>query len=178
MLTRAPRRRRRGEIGRSWYVDETHLKVGGEWHCLYRAIDTDGNLVDVHLSPTRDQAAAEAFFRSAVAPTGIVPGTIATDRRPGCPPALARVFGGDVEHRRSKFMNNHLEQDHRGVKGRTRPMRGFKSPAGAARFCRAHDEVRDFLRPTTRRKQHVPAARRRAIHVRRVAALPDMLAVA
>ncbi len=57
-------------------------------------------------------------------------------------------------------------------------MRGFKSPASAARFCRAHDEVRDFLRPTTRRNRHVPAARRRAIHVQRVAALRDMIAVA
>ncbi len=78
----------------------------------------------------------------------------------------------------SKYKNNHLEQDHRGVKGRTRPMRGFKSPVSAARFCRAHDEVRNFLRPTTRRKQHVPAARRRAIHVQRVTALRDMLTVA
>jgi len=74
--------------------------------------------------------------------------------------------------------NNHLEQDHRGVKGRTRPMRGFKSSVSAARFCRAHDEVRNFLRPATRRKQHVPAARRRATHVQRVAALRDMIAVA
>ena len=74
--------------------------------------------------------------------------------------------------------NNHLEQDHRGVKGRARPMRGFKSPISAARFCRAHDEVRNFLRPATRRKQHVPVARRRAIHIQRVAALRDMIAVA
>ena len=74
--------------------------------------------------------------------------------------------------------NNHLEQDHRGVKGRTRPMRGFKSSSSAHRFCRAYDEVRNFLRPATRRKQHVPAARRRAIHVQRIAALRDMLAIA
>ena len=56
-------------------------------------------------------------------------------------------------------------------------MRGFQTHTSAARFCRAHDEVRDFLRPATRRKEHVPAARRRAIHVQRVAALRDMLAV-
>jgi putative transposase len=73
---------------------------------------------------------------------------------------------------------NHLEQDHRAVKGRYRPMRGFQTHLSAARFCRAHDEVRDFFRPATRRKEHVPAARRRAIHVQRVAALRDMLAVA
>ncbi len=88
------------------------------------------------------------------------------------------LFGTAVKHRTSKFKNNHLEQDHRGVKGRTRPMRGFQNPDSAHRFCRAYDEVRNFLRTATRRKQHVPTARRRAIHVQRVAALRDMLAVA
>ena len=57
-------------------------------------------------------------------------------------------------------------------------MRGFQTHTSAARFCRAHDEVRDFFRPATRRKEHVPAARQRAIYVQRVAALRDMLAVA
>ncbi|WP_376964407.1 DDE-type integrase/transposase/recombinase [Azospirillum sp. A26] len=94
------------------------------------------------------------------------------------PPAFDEVFGDDVEHRTSKFKNNHLEQDHRGVKGRTRPMRGFQTHISAHRFCRAHDEVRNFLRPATRRNQHVPAAQRRAIHAQRVAALRDMLAIA
>lgn len=88
------------------------------------------------------------------------------------------MFGDDVEHPTSKFKSNHLEQDHRGVKGRTRPVRGFKSSSSAHRFCRAYGEVRNFLRPATRRKQHVPAARRRAIHVQRIAALRDMLAIA
>ncbi|WP_084165291.1 DDE-type integrase/transposase/recombinase [Skermanella stibiiresistens] len=88
------------------------------------------------------------------------------------------VFCDDLEHRTSKYLNNHLEQDHRAVKGRYQPMRGFQTHTSAFRFCRAHDEVRDFLRPATRRKEHVPAARRRAIYVQRVAALRDMLAVA
>jgi hypothetical protein len=57
-------------------------------------------------------------------------------------------------------------------------MRGFQTHTSAFRFCLAHDEVRDFFRPATRRKEHVPAARRRAIYVQRVAALRDRLAVA
>jgi len=56
------RRRRRGKVGRSWYVDETYLKVHGRWVYLYRAIDRSGALVDVMLSETRDMAAAKAFF--------------------------------------------------------------------------------------------------------------------
>ena len=57
--------RRHGKVGRSWYVDETYLKVQGRWCYLYRAIDRNGNLVDVLFSEHRDRAAAQAFFRSA-----------------------------------------------------------------------------------------------------------------
>jgi hypothetical protein len=63
-LAEALRRRRRGQAGRSWYVDETYLKVHGRWCYLYRAIDRNGNLVDVLFSEHRDMAAAQAFFRS------------------------------------------------------------------------------------------------------------------
>src|ERR1700679_4103600 len=70
------RRRRRGKIGRSWYVDETYVKVQGRWCYLYRAIDTSGALVDVRLSETRDMAAAKAFFQSAKTVTGITPARV------------------------------------------------------------------------------------------------------
>jgi putative transposase len=157
---------------------QTYIKVAGQWQYLYRAIDRDGNLVDVYLSETRDQEAAEVLFRSAVAVTGTTPDKVTTDKHASYPPALDEVFCDDLEHRTSKYLNNHLEQDHRAVKGRYQPMRGFQTHTSAFRFCRAHDEVRDFFRPATRRKEHVPAARRRAIYVQRVAALRDMLAVA
>ena len=61
------RRKRKGKGGRRWYVDEKYLKVKGRWCYLYRAIDRDGNLVDSMLSPTRDMAAAQRFFRSTLA---------------------------------------------------------------------------------------------------------------
>src|SRR4051812_32764095 len=67
------RRRRRGQVGRSWYVDETYLKVQGRWCYLYRAIDRNGTLVDVLFSEHRDMAAAQVLFRSAQAVTGITP---------------------------------------------------------------------------------------------------------
>src|SRR6202162_3641316 len=78
-LAETLRRRRRGRIGRSWYVDETYVKVQGRWWYLYRAIDTSGALVDVRLSETRDMAAAMAFFRSAKTVTGITPAQVRTD---------------------------------------------------------------------------------------------------
>src|ERR1700689_2171371 len=57
------RRRRRGKVGCSWYVDETYIKVHGHWRYLYRAIDRNGALVDVMFSEHRDMAAAKAFFQ-------------------------------------------------------------------------------------------------------------------
>ena len=85
----------------------------------------------------------------------------------GLTAAEARLLGRRAVHRTSAYKNNRLEQDHRGVKGRTRCMRGFKSFASAERFCRSYDELRDFLRPRTRRNQPVPASRCRLIHLRR-----------
>src|SRR4051795_5161428 len=67
LLAEGLRRRRKGKAGRSWYVDETYIKVGGRWCYLYRAVDRSGALVDVLFSEHRDMAAAKAFFRSAKA---------------------------------------------------------------------------------------------------------------
>ncbi len=167
------RRRRHGRggaRGRHWHVDETYLKVGGRWAYLYRAIDRDGNLVDTMLSEHRDMAAAQAFFRSAKSVAGQVPERVTTDGHGSYPRAIRSTLGRHVVHRTSAYKNNRLEQDHRGVKGRTRCMRGFKSFASAERFCRGYDELRDFLRPHTRHNQHIPADRRRLLHLRRATA--------
>src|SRR3954454_2935088 len=80
------RRHRRGTVGRSWYVDETYLKVHGRWCYLYCAIDRNGNLVDVLFSEHRDMAAAQAFFRSAKAVTGLTPDRVTTGRPRQLPP--------------------------------------------------------------------------------------------
>jgi putative transposase len=164
------RRRRSGEGGagrRHWHVDETYLKVRGRWCYLYRAIDRDGDLVDTMLSERRDMAAAQAFFRSARAVTGQTPERVTTDGHGSYPRAIRSVLGRRVVHRTSAYRNNGLEQDHRGVKGRTRCMRGFKSFVSAERFCRSYDELRDFLRLRKHHNQHVPANRRRLLHLRR-----------
>ena len=150
----------------------------GRWAYLYRAIDRDGRLVDTMLSERRDMAAAQAFFRSARAATGVTPDRVTTDGHGSYPRAIRTVFGRRVAHRTDAYKNNGLEQDHRGVKGRIRCMRGFKSFAAAARFCRSHDELRDFLRLRTRHNQHVPADRRRRLHLRRATAALAILVAA
>jgi putative transposase len=175
------RRRRSGKGGagrRHWHVDETYLKVRGRWCYLYRAIDRNGGLVDTMLSEHRDMAAARAFFRSAKAATGATPERVTTDGHGSYPRAIRSTLGRRIAHRTSAYKNNGLEQDHRGIKGRIRCMRGFKSFASADRFCRSHDELRDFLRLRTRHSQHVPATRRRWLHLRRAAAVLAILGAA
>jgi transposase-like protein len=159
------RKRRHGTrrgAGISWYVDETYLKVRGRWCYLYRAIDRDGNLIDAMLSEHRDMKAAKAFFRSAKATMGFCPDRVTTDGHGSYPGAIRTVLGRTVRHRTNAYLNNRLEQDHRGIKGRIRCMRGFKSHDTAARFCREHGELRNLLRPSRRHNQIVPASLRRS----------------
>jgi putative transposase len=172
------RRRRRGKVGRSWHVDETYIRVRGRWHYLYRAIDGAGALVDVMLSERRDLAAAKAFFRSARTVTGIAPERVTTDGHDSYPRAIRAELGKGVRHRTSRYRNNGPERDHRGIKGRYRPMRGFKSTPSARRFCRAHGELRDFLRLRSHRRQRVPADQRRLRLLRRTVAVLGILEAA
>jgi putative transposase len=176
LLSDSLRKRRSGAVGNSWYVDETYVKVQGTWHYLYRAVDRDGNLVDVRLRNTRDMAAAEAFFRSAWTVTGVMPERITTDGHDAYPRALRNVFGDGVMHRTNRYLNNHLEQDHRGIKQRYRPLCGFKHAQRAARFCRLFDEIRAFLRPQSQRNQSLSLAQRRRIHQDRFAQFMGMMA--
>src|SRR3984893_6051373 len=139
--------KRHGKAGKSWYVDETYIKVHGKWCYLYRAIDADGNLVDSRLSKKRDMEAAQQFFTQALAVVGSLPERITTDGHASYPRAVRETLGDQVLHRTNKYLNNRLEQDHRGVKQRYYPMHGFGNFDSAARFCSAFDELRNYLRP-------------------------------
>jgi putative transposase len=174
-LAESLRRRRRGKAGRSWYVDETYIKVHGQWRYLYRAIDRSGALVDVMFSEHRDMAAAKAFFESAKMVTGITPDRVTTDGHDSYPRAIRTTLGEAVRHRDSQYLNNRLEQDHRGVKGRYGPMRGFKCPRSAGEFCRAYDELRNFLRSRSRTNQQVSAEYRRLHFLRHSATVLSVL---
>ena len=108
----------------------------------------------------------------------MTPDRVTTDGHDSYPRAIRTELGKRVRHRTSRYLNNRLEQDHRGIKGRYRPMRGFKCPRSAARFCRAYDELRNFLRPRSRHHQHVPADCRRLLHLRRTATVLAILQAA
>ena len=93
LLTAQLKAKRRRNMGRTWHVDETYIKVEGHWCYLYRAIDSDGNLVEAMLSTTRDMTAAKRFFACALETAGQAPEKVTTDGHdayPACHPGDAR----------------------------------------------------------------------------------------
>jgi transposase-like protein len=93
-------RRHRHPVGRRWRVDETFFKIGGRWRYAFRALDEDGQIVDVLVSEQRDAASARAFFEQAVPSTEVTPTRVTTDQAKCYPPALRAVLP-DGEHRSS-----------------------------------------------------------------------------
>jgi putative transposase len=120
---------RKKKVGRSWRMDETYIKVKGEWKYLYRAVDKAGDTVDFLFRAKRDKAAARRYFEKAIAGNG-VPETVTIDKS-GANLAGLNAMNADrevpIKIRQSKYLNNVVEQDHRAIKRIVRPMLGFKS---------------------------------------------------
>jgi len=110
-------------------MDETYIKVAGQWKYLYRAVDREGDTIDFLLRVKRDLAAARCFFEQAIGLHG-VPEKINIDKSGANTAAIQSIqadSGAPIEMRQSKYLNNIVEQDHRAVKRIVRPMLGFKS---------------------------------------------------
>ncbi|SOE87998.1 Transposase (or an inactivated derivative) [Caballeronia arationis] len=128
VLEKAFRRRKR-PVGKSWRVDETYIKVKGQWKYLYRAVDKAGDTVDFLLRARRDKEAARRYFEKAIDQNG-VPETVTIDKSGANLAGLHVVNAGretPIKIRQVKYLNNVVEQDHRAIKRRTRPMLGFKT---------------------------------------------------
>jgi putative transposase len=116
-------------VGRSWRVDETYIKVNGHWKYLYRAVDKAGHTVDFLLRAHRDKAAAQRYFEKSIDQNG-EPETITIDKGGSNLAALEALNAGrdtPIKIRQNRYLNNIVEQDHRAIKRRTRPMLGFKT---------------------------------------------------
>jgi putative transposase len=125
--------RRKRPVGRSWRMDETYIRIKGEWRYLYRAVDKTGQTIDFLLTEHRDTEAALRFLRQAISRHGL-PETITIDGSDANEAAIKRYnesYGTHIIIRQVKYLNNVVEQDHRAVKRVTRPMLGFKSFAAA-----------------------------------------------
>lgn len=130
-------RRQASCVSSSWRIDETRVKIKGEIHWLYRAVDAQGNTVDFFLSETQDKAAANAFFEKALKkPSNPEPEKLTTDAHQAYLWAIkdlkeAHKLKKEVPHRISKYLNNRIESDHARFKQKLKPMRGFKTFDGA-----------------------------------------------
>ncbi len=117
----------------SWRVDETYIKVKGQWIYLYRAVDSKGNTIDFYLSKTRDKQAAKRFFKKALRSFHVSkPRVITIDKNPTYPVAIKELneekrMPEGIQIRQVRYLNNIVEQDHRFIKKRVRSMLGFKS---------------------------------------------------
>lgn len=124
-------RRRKKSVGSSWRMDETYIKVKGVWMYLYRAVDCAGYTIDFLLRKNRDVSAAKAFFGKAIKHNG-QPQKVTIDKSGSNSCALNSLNKSlakdkQIEIRQIKYLNNVVEQDHRFIKKRTKPMLGFKS---------------------------------------------------
>lgn len=176
MVSELLRAKRRGQAGRSWYIDETYVKVSGRWCYLYRAIDRDGNLLDSMLSQHRDRQSARRFLRRLLDGTAQKPLRLTTDKHPAYKKAIRWIVGRKVLHRQDQYLNNLMEQNHRPLKQRYYPMLGFGRFESASRFCTAFDELRHYLRVRNLQGERVSASDRRQIFSSRWLALMTELA--
>ncbi len=135
----------------SWRVDETYILVKGKQKYLYRAVDSQGNTLDFLLTAKRDALAAKRFFRKTLkAIHTSTPRVITVDKNPAYPKAIkelkaAKKLPEEVKLRQSKYLNNIVEQDHRGIKRLVKPGMGFGSFNTARRTIRGY-EIMNMVR--------------------------------
>lgn len=122
-------RARKRQVGTSWRMDETYIKVAGQWKYLYRAVDGGGSTIDFLLTAKRDKAAARRYLKQSIKQNDL-PQKITIDKS-GANTAAIRSMNEDadinIEIRQNKYLNNPIEQNHRAIKRITSPMLGFKS---------------------------------------------------
>jgi putative transposase len=148
-------RRKRLYITDKWHLDEVVVTTKKQQYYLWRAVDSEGNVLDVLLQRQRDTQAAERFFRKLLKKQNFVPRVIVTDKLKSYEAAKKRVMK-NVEHRQHKGLNNRAENSHQLTRTRERRMRRFKSPGQAQRFLSTFESIRGHFHP----KQHELNAKR------------------
>ncbi len=129
--------RRQGRLGDSWYIDEVFITIRGARHYLWRAVDQDGDVIDILVQPRRNQRAAERFFRRLLKGQGGEPRWLMTDKLRSYA-AAHRTTMPTVEHRNHAYANNRAEVSHQPTRQREYHMRGFTSPTQTQRFLTFH----------------------------------------
>jgi putative transposase len=143
IYTRRLKRKHRG-YGDTFYIDEVFVKINGKQHYLWRAVDQDGEVVDVYLQAKRDGTAAKRFFKRLLRSYGGEPRKIVTDKLRSYGVAHRELMQ-DVIHSTKQYENNRAEQSHEATRVRERVMRRFKSVRQAKRFLGAHAAVSNLF---------------------------------
>lgn len=138
-------RRRQGRLGDTWYLDELFVNIQGRQQYLWRAVDHDGDVIDILVQLRRDRHAAERFFRKLLKGEGWVPRRPITDKLRSYAAAHRRVMPS-VVHCTTQYENNRAELSHQPTRQRERQMRRFKSAAHVQRFVSVHGLVRNLFR--------------------------------
>jgi len=143
-------RHRRPRPGDKWHLDEVFVSINGVQHSLWRAVDQDGNVLDILVQARRDEAAATKFLRKLLKGLAYVPRVVITDKLASYGAAMRAVLPS-VEHRRHKGLNNRAENAHQPTRERERRMRRFKSSGHAQRFLAAYGPIASHFRPRRHR---------------------------
>jgi putative transposase len=143
-------RRRRPRAGDKWHLDEAFIKVNRERRYLWRAVDQDGNVLDILVQSKRDAKAAKRFLAKLMKKQCRVPRVLVTDKLRSYGTAHRELMKS-VEHRKSKYLNNRAESSHQPTRQRERAMKGFRSAGGAQRFLSAFSAISPHFRPRRHR---------------------------
>jgi putative transposase len=152
-------RKRRPRPGDTWHLDEVFLRIGGELHYLWRAVDQHGVVLDILVQARRNASAAKRFFKRLLSGLRYKPKRLVTDGLRSYGVAHREVMP-EVRHRVSRYLNNRAENSHRPTRRRERRMQRFKSSEQAQRFLSAHGMIYGHFRP--RRHLMTAAQHRRA----------------
>src|SRR5215475_6638300 len=138
-------KRREGRLADHWYLDEVFIRINGQPQYLWRAVDQDGDVIDILVQRHRDEHAAERFFRRLLRRQGAEPRRIITDKLRSYSAAVRAIFR-NVTHSVERYANNRVEASHQPTRQRERQMRRFKSAKHAQRFLSLHDAVQNLFR--------------------------------
>ena len=137
-------KRRQGRLGDTWHLDEVFVTIQGQRHYLWRAVDQDGDVIDILVQSRRDRRAAKRFIRKLLKGQGSEPGWLVTDKLRSYRAAHREVMPS-VVYSTERYENNRAEVSHQPTRQRERQMRRFKSPGQAQRFLSVHGLVRNLF---------------------------------
>ncbi len=158
-------RRHCPQPGDKWHLDEVFMRINGETHYLWRAVDQHGAVLDILVQRRRNKRAAKKFFRKLLKGLVYAPRVLTTDKLASYGAAKREVLPS-VEHRQHRYLNNRAENSHQPTRERERRMKRFKSPGHAQRFLAAHGPIAGHFRP---RRHRLTASAYRATRDQRFA---------